>query len=125
MARIIPLKDSMVGDIRSSLLIFAGAVAFVLLIACANFANRLLIRAGSRRQEISVRAASGAGRWRIVRQLLTESTLVSLAGGAAGTLFATMGVPVLLALAPTGKIPRIEEIRMDALGARVYRCCFE
>ncbi len=113
-ARIIPLKDSVVGDIRSSLLIFAGAVAFVLLIACANFANLLLIRAGSRRQEISVRAALGAGRWRIVRQLLTESTLVSLAGGAAGTLFATVGVPVLLALAPAGKIPRIEEIRIDA-----------
>jgi len=113
-ARIIPLKDSVVGNIQSSLLIFAGAVAFVLLIACANFANLLLIRAASRRQEISVRAALGAGRWRLIRQLLTESTLVSLAGGATGTLLATIGVPALLALAPAGKIPRIEEIRMDA-----------
>jgi len=113
-ARIIPLKDSVVGNIRSSLLIFAGAVAFVLLIACANFANLLLIRAAGRRQEISVRAALGAGRGRLVRQLLTESTLVALAGGAAGMLLATIGVPALLALAPTGKIPRIDEIRMDA-----------
>ena len=113
-ARVIPLKDSMVGKLRSSLLIFLGAVAFVLLIACANFANLLLIRATARRQEISVRAALGAGRWRLVRQLLTESTLVSLGGGAAGMLLATLGVPALLALAPTGKIPRAEEIHIDA-----------
>jgi len=113
-ARIIPLKDSVVGNIRSSLLVFAGAVAFVLLIACANFANLLLIRAAGRRQEISVRAALGAGRWRLIRQLLTESALVALAGGAGGTLLAAVGVPALLALAPAGKIPRIEEIRMDA-----------
>jgi len=112
-ARIIPLKDTAVGNIRSSLLIFAGAVAFVLLIACANFANLLLIRAAGRRQEISVRAALGAGRGRLIRQLLTESTLVALTGGAAGTLLATVGVPALLALAPAGKIPRLEEIRMD------------
>jgi len=112
-ARIIPLKDAVVGNIRTSLLIFVGAVAFVLLIACANFANLLLIRAAGRRQEISVRAALGARRWRLVRQLLTESTLVALAGGAAGTLLATTGVSALLALAPAGKIPRIDEIHLD------------
>ena len=112
-ARIVPLKASVVGDVRNSLLIFAGAVAFVLLIACANFANLLLIRGANRRQEVSVRAALGAGRGRLIRQLLTESTLVSLAGGALGTLVATVGVPALLALAPAGKIPRMEEVRID------------
>ncbi|HEY3936476.1 MAG TPA: ABC transporter permease, partial [Bryobacteraceae bacterium] len=113
-ARIIPLKDSVVGKTRNSLLIFAGAVAFVLLIACANVANLLLIRATARRQEISVRAALGAGRWRLIRQLLTESLLVSLAGGVGGTLLAVAGVPALLALAPEGKIPRTGEIHIDA-----------
>ncbi len=112
-ARIIPLKDLLVGNIRKSLLIFAGAVAFVLLIACANVANLLLIRAASRRQEIAVRAALGASRGRLIRQLLTESTLLSLCGGAAGTLLALWGVPVLLAMAPGGKLPRIEQIHID------------
>src|SRR5437879_7745309 len=113
LARIVPLKELLVGEIRESLLIFAGAVAFVLLIACANVANLLLIRAASRRQEIAVRAALGAGRWRIIRQLLTESTLLSLGGGAAGTMLAVWGVRALLALAPEGRIPRVAEIHMD------------
>jgi predicted permease len=111
-ARVIRLKDSLVGNVQTSLLIFAGAVAFVLLIACANVANLLLIRATSRRQEISVRAALGASRWRLIRQLLTENTMVSLAGGTAGTLLAMVAVPALLALAPLGKIPRMEEIHI-------------
>jgi putative ABC transport system permease protein len=112
-ARIVPLAELLVGTIRSSLWIFAGAVGFVLLIACANVANLLLIRATSRQQEIAVRAALGAGRPRLMRQLLTESTLVSLAGGAAGMLLALAGVPALLALAPEGKIPRVEEIHIN------------
>jgi putative ABC transport system permease protein len=111
--RIVPLKESLVGDSRKSLLIFAGAVAFVLLIACANVANLLLMRAASRQQEVAMRSALGAGRWRLIRQLLTESTLVSLCGGAAGMLLALWGVPGLLALAPGGKIPRVAEIQID------------
>jgi len=111
-ARVIPLKDSVVGNIQNPLLIFAGAVAFVLLIACAKMANLLLIRATTRRQEISVRAALGASPWRLMQQLLTESMLVSLAGGAAAKLLAVVAVPLLLALAPAGKIPRIDEIQL-------------
>ena len=112
-AEILPLKDVLVGSIRKSLLVFAGAVAFVLLIACANVANLLLMRAAGRQQEIALRAALGAGRWRLVRQLLTESVLVSLGGGAAGLLLAVVGVPALVAMAPAGKIPRLEEIHID------------
>src|SRR5437773_7744923 len=112
-AQIVPLKELLVGNIRKSLLIFAGAVAFVLLIACANVANLLLIRAASRRQEMAVRAALGAGRGRLIRQLLTESTLLSLGGGAAGTLLTVWGVPALVAMAPGGKLPRIEQVHID------------
>jgi predicted permease len=113
MPQIIPLKDLLVANIRPSLLVFAGAVAFVLLIACANVANLFLAQATSRKQEMAVRRALGANRWRLVRQLLTESTLVSLAGGAAGILLAFWSVPVLTALAPAGKVPRMEMIRID------------
>jgi putative ABC transport system permease protein len=112
-SEILPLKDLLSGNIRKSLLIFMGSVAFVLLIACANVANLLLMRATSRRQEIAVRAALGASRRRLIGQLLTESTLVSLAGGAAGIQLAVWGVPALLGLAPKGRIPRLEEIHID------------
>ena len=111
---IIPLKDVVVGPSRSSLLVFLGAVAFVLLIACANVANLLLMRAASRRQEMAIRVAVGAGRWRLIRQLLTESMVLWLTGGALGALLAVWAVPVLLALAPAGKIPRLGEIHLDA-----------
>ncbi len=113
MAQIIPLKDLLVANIRPSLLVFAGAVVFVLLIACANVANLFLARAASREQELAVRSTLGASRWRLLRQLLAESTLLSLGGGGAGILLAFWGVQSLPTLAPAGKLPRMEMIRID------------
>jgi len=112
-ARVVSLLESVSGKVQRFLLIFLGAVAFVLLIACANVANLLLARAAGRRQEIAVRAALGAGRWRLIRQLLTESTLVSLAGGAAGLILAVWSVPALVALAPADALPRAGQISID------------
>jgi predicted permease len=111
-AEVLPLKDLLVGGIRKSLLIFMGAVAFVLLIACANGANLLLMRGSLPRQEMAVRTALGAPRGRLIRQLLTESAMLSLGGAAAGLLSAIFGVRALLALAPAGRIPRITEIHL-------------
>jgi len=113
-----PLKETIVGDVERPLWIFAGAVAFVLLIACANVANLSLMRAVSRRHEIAVRSALGAGRQRLIRQLLTESVVISLIGSAIGLLIAVVGVRAFLAAAPAGRIPRIENARLDwtALG---------
>ncbi|HEX5086144.1 MAG TPA: ABC transporter permease [Blastocatellia bacterium] len=110
--RVIKLSDWLVGNVRLALLVLFGAGAFVLLIVCANVANLLLARSAARKKELAIRAAMGAGRLRLVRQLLTESLLLSLAGGGAGLLAANWGVKLLVAMSPAG-IARIEESGVD------------
>jgi putative ABC transport system permease protein len=110
--RVVRLSERLVGNVRWALLVLFGAVAFVLLIACANVANLLLARSAARQKEMAIRTAVGAGRLRLVRQLLTESLLLSIAGGAAGLLTAKWGIKLLVAMSPDG-IARIEESNVD------------
>jgi putative ABC transport system permease protein len=110
--RLVPMHEELVGDVRQPLLILLGAVGFVLLIACANVANLLLTRAASRQKELAIRAALGAGRRRLLRQMLTESLVLSVAGGAAGLVLAAWGIDTLQSLAPSN-IPRLAGIHID------------
>ncbi|MEW6128148.1 MAG: ABC transporter permease [Acidobacteriota bacterium] len=111
-AAIIPLKDRLVGAVRPILWTLLGAVGFVLLIACANVSNLLLARSTGRTREFAIRAALGAGQWRLIRQLLTESMLLGLAGGGLGLAIAAWGTKAALAALPA-TLPRADEIGLD------------
>jgi putative ABC transport system permease protein len=111
--KISPMQEYDVRDMKSALLVLLGAVALVLLIACANVTNLLLARATARQKEVAIRTALGASRWRIARQLLTESVLLSIVGGGVGLLLAVWGMGSLLALAPQD-LPRVKDVALDS-----------
>jgi putative ABC transport system permease protein len=110
--RIEPMHDDLVADVRPQLVALMGAVVFVLLIACANVANLLLVRASARERELAVRAAIGGNRWRIVRQLVAESLVLAAIGGGAGLLLAQFGIDALIQLSPDG-LPRADAVSLD------------
>ena len=110
--RVVPMHEDLVADVRPSILALMGAVIFVLLIACANVANLLLVRAAARERELAVRSALGSTRWRIVRQLLAESLLLAVAAAIAGIALAWVGVRVLVAVGPEN-LPRLESVAID------------
>jgi putative ABC transport system permease protein len=113
-AAVVPLLQQTVGDMRATLLVLLGAVLFLLLIACTNVSNLLLMRASKRRREMTVRIALGAGRWQLIHQLMMESLLLSVAGGIAGFLLAYWGVPAIIGMLPAGfPLPRRGEIAVD------------
>jgi predicted permease len=109
---LLPLHERITGDVSLALWLLMGVVGFLLLIACVNVANLMLARSATRGQEIAIRRALGADRWRLVRQFLTESVLLSLVGGTLGLLLATWGITLLTSLSP-GNIPRLDEVRLN------------
>jgi putative ABC transport system permease protein len=115
--KLIPLQEQVVGQVKPILMILLGAVGFVLLIACANVANLLLTRSLTRQKEVGIRVALGASRWRVIQQLLTESVLLSLAGGVVGLLLAFWGTGALVSMLPPNQInalPFLQTLKVDA-----------
>ena len=123
-ARVVPLQEEVVGSVRPILLVLLAAVGFVLLIACANVASLLLTRSLARQKEVAIRTALGASRWRVIRQLLTESMLLSIFGGAAGLLIAYWGVPALVAVLPQSQLNAMPFLKALNLNAGILTFSF-
>src|SRR5438046_6048998 len=107
-----PMLETIVGDVRPALMLLLWAVGFVLLIVCANVANLLLARAAARQKEFAIRSALGAARWRLIRQLLTESLLLGFIGGLGGVILGACGLKFLLRVQP-GNLPRLQDVHLD------------